>query len=296
MITKKFRRTIRYFFARLFLRISVVIIYFIPFSLFCRLSVFLSKIFYKISNYYRGLAYNNLKVVFPEERKRREILYKSSIHQGKNIAYTFWILAHPHKRKKMINVENKEILDYALSFNKGVIGVTAHIGAFTVLGGVLSNFGYKVNYILRTPRDEKMTSVLGRGLRMQRVYPIFTKPATRCIEKSIEALRRNEILIVLIDQEAGKSGVYVRLFNRYTSAPAGPIIFSLRTEAKIIPMFMLEKNHQHNLVILPEFKLIYKENREKTIFENTQRLIYLVEEIIRKYPDQWSWIDRRWRF
>lgn len=192
-------------------------------------------------------------------------------------------------------LKNPGILDTALNYQCGVIGITAHIGAFTILGGVLAEYGYKVNYILRTPRDEKMKGLLEKGLRMQGVKPIFTKPMVDCVEKAISVLRNNEILIILIDREVGNSGVFVRFFGHYTSAPAGPVIFSLRTGARIIPMFMLRENQRESLLFYPEFKIIYRDNLEKTIFENTQNLISFLEEIIEKYPEQWSWIDRRWR-
>jgi len=290
----KIKRNIRYFFARLFLRIAVVIVYFIPLSFFRRWGVLLSRLFYKFSNHYRNLAYNNLRFVFPEEKEVEKIFYRSSLLLGENIADTFWFLAYPRRRGNLINIEHKEILDWALSFKRGVIGITAHIGAFTILGGALTQQGYKVNCLLRNPRDEKMAGVLERGLRMQGVRSIFTKPSLKCIEEVLESLKNNEILIVLIDQRAGRSGVFVKFFGHYTSVPTGPVIFSLRTGAKIIPMFMIREGQKHNLKIFPEFKIIYKENIEKTIFENTQNLILLIEGVIREYPEQWSWIDRRW--
>ncbi|MGE4358080.1 MAG: hypothetical protein AB7E08_05995, partial [Candidatus Omnitrophota bacterium] len=192
MHIKVIKRTIRYFFARLFLRIGVVIVYFIPLHFLRSLGVLLGRIFYKVSKYYRTIALNNLRVVFPQKKEDdiRNILYRSDILLGENAIDTLWFLAHPSRRKYLACLENREVLDTALSTHKGLIGITAHIGAFTILGGVLREYGYPVNYILRTPRDAKMADVLGRGVRLQGVKPIFTKPAKTCGEKAIEALRR----------------------------------------------------------------------------------------------------------
>ncbi|MCM8784206.1 MAG: hypothetical protein NC818_05490 [Candidatus Omnitrophica bacterium] len=297
MQIRKIERTIRYSFVRLFLRLLAVVVYFIPLSFLRKLGVLLGKIFYKVSKYYRQLALNNLRVVFPQKNnnERRNILYKSTLFLGANTSDTLWFLVHSRRRKNLAYLENRKIIDDALKAHKGIIGITAHIGAFTILGGVLSEYGYPVNYILRTPRDEKMANVLGRGLRMQKVRPIFTKPAIRCVERSIEVLRNNEILIILIDQDAGSSGLFVKFFNRYTSAPAGPVILSLRTGANIIPMFILREQERHKLIVYPEFKIAHKENIERTIFDNTQNLVILLQDVIEQYPEQWSWIDRRWR-
>ncbi|MCM8766094.1 MAG: hypothetical protein NC920_04535 [Candidatus Omnitrophica bacterium] len=297
MEKKKIKRAVRYFLARILLRVAAVCGYFLPLFFTRRFCVFLCKILYRLSRYYRELAFNNLRIVFPEkgEKENKEILLNSLFFLGTNVADTFWFLAHTQKRKNLVNLRNIEILDRALNARCGVVGVTAHIGAFTIIGGVLTQYGYKVNYLLRNPRDEKMKGLLERGLRMQGVSPIFTKPGPSCVEKAIARLRNNEILIILIDQEAGNSGIWVRFFSRYTSAPAGPVIFSLRTHAPIVPMFMLKEGQKMSLSFYPEFKLIPKSNLEKTIFENTQDLISFLEKIIKEYPEQWSWIDRRWR-
>lgn len=272
--------------------------YFVPLSILRWLGVWVGKTFYIFSRRYRKLAEYNLNIAFPERSQeyRESVKKKSFVFLGKNCADSLWFIMRPTRRRRdFVRLEGKHNLDQALEKGKGVICLTAHLGAFTILGGVLAGYGYRMNYLLRTPRDKKMADVLARGLRMQQVRPIFTQPAIKCVEESINVLRDNEILIILIDQDMGEAGVFVNFFGQPASTPAGPVIFSLRTEAKILPMFMLRDNGRHKLWIQSEFRLIYGESSERTIFENTQRLTHLVEEIIRKHPEQWSWFDRRWK-
>lgn len=298
MQLKKIRRLIRDFSARQILRVSVVAIYLVPLPLFRWLGASFGKGFYRFSRRYRELAANNLNIAFGDQGEDylRTIGKESFISMGTNGADSLWFVNRSHrKRRNLVRLVDQVNLDKSLEAGKGVIVVTAHVGIFTILGGVLASYGYCTNYILRTPRDEKMAAVLGRALRMQGVRPIFTQPAIKCVEASISALRRNEILIILIDQDIGDSGIFVKFFGRAASTPAGPVIFSLRTGAKIIPAFMIRDNGRHKLWIHPEFKLIDIESAERTIFKNTQRLTHLVEDVIRGYPQQWSWIDRRWK-
>jgi KDO2-lipid IV(A) lauroyltransferase len=298
MQSKKNIRIIRNYFARLALRAGGAGVLFIPLSFLGIWGEFLGRLFYCFSARYRELAGNNLKLVFPDKKEdeRSQIMKTSFVLLGRNSLETIWFVTRSRKKRiNFIRLEGREFLDFALEERDGVIAVTAHIGAFTILAGALAAYGYCVNCLLRTPRDEKMADVLGRGLRMQNVRPIFTQPALRCVEESIKVLRRNEILIILIDQDIGETGVFVNFFGRPASTPAGPVIFSLRTQAKILPMFMLREDNRHKVLIKPKFNLRYGENAEKTIFENIQRLTQLVENTIREHPHQWSWVDRRWK-
>lgn len=298
MKTKSLVRYIRDFFARLFLRGFGATVFLTPLSLLRCIGKAGGRLFCRFSGRYRGLARENLKIVFPEieEDRLRTIMKDSFTILGENGADSIWFINRSNKkRRNFVNIEGKEFLDAALSRGRGVIAATAHIGAFTILGGILRAYGYRVNYILRTPRDEKMTNVLGRGLRMQEVKPIFTYPVVKCVNDSIGALRRNEILVILIDQDMGRSGVFVNFFGRPASTPAGTLIFSSRTGASIIPMFIIREKEKHKLIIEKEFNLVYGENAEKSVLDNTQRLTHLIEGVIRRYPQQWSWVDRRWK-
>ncbi len=295
---KILKRSIRYFFSRFALRVAGAAAIFLPLALLRWLGVEIGRLFYRVLPRYRNLAAANLEIAFPEKEKeyRSRVSEESFVLMGQGCADSIWFVTRSvRKRKDFITLEGKANLDRAIGSGRGVIGVTAHLGIFTVLGGALASYGYSTNYILRTPRDEKLTNILGRGLRIQGVRPIFTKPAVRCVEESISGLRHNEILIILIDQDMGEAGVFVKFFGRAASTPVGPVIFSLRTGAKIIPMFMVRENHRHKLIIYPAFELLDGENIENTILDNTQRLTSLVENIIREYPRQWSWIDRRWK-
>ncbi len=298
MKTKNFVRYVRDFLARLLLRGFAAAVFFIPLFLLRYVGGAGGRLFCRFSERYRRLARENLKIVFPgiEEDGLRKIMKDSFTMLGENGADSIWFINRSNKkRRNFVDMEGKEFLDAALSQGRGVIAATAHIGAFTILGGTLAAYGYRVNCILRTPRDGKMTNVLGRGLRMQQVKPIFTYPAVKCVNGSIGALRRNEILVILIDQDMGHSGVFVNFFGRHASTPSGTLIFSLRTGASIVPMFMTREKERHKLIIKKEFNLTYGENPERSVLDNTQRLTYLIEEVIRQYPRQWSWVDRRWK-
>ena len=76
----------------------------------------------------------------------------------------------------------------------------------------------------------------------------------------------------------------------------GPTALSLRTGAKIVPMFIIRQpDHTHQLIIDPPFTLEITEDRERDIRINAKRLTEIIESYVRRYPDQWAWLHRRWK-
>ena len=123
-----------------------------------------------------------------------------------------------------------------------------------------------------------------------------TKPKSLAVKRALTSLKRREVLIIPIDQNAGKEGVFVDFFGRLASAPAGPVVFAQRTGAPLVPMCIIrEGRKRHQLIIEPEVPLVNTENKEKDLITNTQKLTKVIEKYVRKYPSQWWWMHNRWK-
>jgi KDO2-lipid IV(A) lauroyltransferase len=116
------------------------------------------------------------------------------------------------------------------------------------------------------------------------------------VANSIKALRNNEFLFIPIDQNFGTAGVFVDFFGKQAATATGPVIFAQRTGAPILPMFIVrEKDDTHRIIIEPPMYIEEKENNAATIQHNISRITKIIEEYIRKYPQEWGWIHRRWK-
>jgi KDO2-lipid IV(A) lauroyltransferase len=146
-------------------------------------------------------------------------------------------------------------------------------------------------------RDEKLNDYFQVRRHSLGVKSIYTKPQDLCIKQSIEVLRKNEILFVQLDQHFGASGsVKVNFFNQAASTATGPVILSLRTEAVILPLFIIRQSDDtHKIVVEEPFLLEKFEDYNKTLQINIQRITDIIEKYIRKYPAEWGWIHRRWK-
>ena len=116
------------------------------------------------------------------------------------------------------------------------------------------------------------------------------------VRRSLQALRKNELVGILLDQNAGDDGIFVEFFGHPASTAPGAAAFAIRTGAAVVPTFgWRNADDSHTIQIDAPVPLIETGDREKDIRENTQRFAKITEDRIRARPDQWFWLHKRWK-
>jgi KDO2-lipid IV(A) lauroyltransferase len=268
--------------------------------------VFFSKIVGILTFYlykkYRERVIGNLFLAFGNEKDSEEIR-----RLAKEIFYhftltpleTIYLLAsgyHFSPFLPSIKIEGKEHLDAALARGKGVIALGAHFGSFMLIGTRLAVEGYPFNLIVNVGRFPKLWGRLAyyQAIVGQQTIPL--KPASTSIKKSINCLHRNEILYIVADEQQRRGGLPVPFFGQVAYTPPGPAIFSLKTGAPILPMFVL-RDDEWNRTLLIRSPLSFERTKDvkKDIERLTHQFTKAIEEIVRQYPNQWAWLNRRWK-
>jgi len=248
----------------------------------------------------RQIAYNNLRIAFGTLKTEREcyeivkIVFRDTVKNALELAKL--ACTDPNFLKEIVSIEGLEHLDKALRQGKGIVALSAHMGNFPIIGSRLILEGYRFSLIARDPKDKILAKTLLDLRTKLGLDSISDKPRKMCVAKSLATLKRNNILFLQIDQNASSQDLWVDFFGWLVPTFRGPVVFSMRTGAPIIPMFMIRDapNH-HKLIIKQPFKLNSTENREKDILHNTARLTKLIESYIKHYPTQWWWFHRRWK-
>jgi KDO2-lipid IV(A) lauroyltransferase len=128
----------------------------------------------------------------------------------------------------------------------------------------------------------------------QKIFP--PKPITTSVKRSLNCLRRNEILYLVADEQQRRGGIPVPFFGQEAFTPSGPALFSLKTGAPILPMAVLRKNRiQWTLIIGQPVEIERTADEKKDIGALTAKFTTAIEDLIRQYPSQWSWLNRRWK-
>jgi KDO2-lipid IV(A) lauroyltransferase len=173
--------------------------------------------------------------------------------------------------------------------------MTAHFGAWELSSFAHAVYGYPLKFVVRpidNPRVEKLISdfrTSSGNTAIQR------RSAAREI---LQALRRNEAVGILFDQNTTQSeGVFAEFFGIPAATTPSIALFALRTGASVVPGFLVwdESLGKHRLRLDPPVNLTDTGNLENDVLENTKLFNKILEDYIRKYPDQWLWIHRRWK-
>jgi len=125
---------------------------------------------------------------------------------------------------------------------------------------------------------------------------ISTQPWRECLKKMLNCLRNNQIICLITDENKRHGGVKVDFFGQNSPTAMGPAVFSLRTGAAIVPMFIIRQNDDtHKLIIEPPLEFNLTGNQAEDIRHITSTFTERIEWYIKTYPTQWFWLHRRWK-
>ena len=252
---------------------------------------------YYILAKYRKITIENLSLAFGHEKAPDEIrrIAKGVFRNlGKSGAE---LVNFPKINKKNINdfvtLKNREVLDSAFRKGKGIIIITAHIGNWELMAAGLRLNDYPGVTVGRKIYFDKYDQYLNYLRKTHDVNVIYRDESPRRI---LKVLKENRIVGIVADQDVDSvEGVFVNFFGQPAYTPAGPAALARATGASLIPVFIIRKEDKHELVVENPIELTETEDKQADLIMNTQKWSDVVESYIRKYPDQWVWMHRRWK-
>lgn len=299
MLTKEAGKRLSRLIARYSLFLCSLIIKFLPAALLYGFAEIVGFLGYSIAARQRKIALESLELAFGKElasARRIGIARECFKNMAKSGLEVFYVLERPEIVEPLVEIQGKQYLDRALAKGNGVIAVSAHFGNFPLELIRLRQDGYKVSVILRRMRDQKVEDFLEQLRKKSGLHSIHSTPRQACVEGSIKALRDNGVLFIQLDQNFGTAGVFVNFFGCQAATATGPVVLGLRTQAAIVPIFIVRSsNRRHKIIIEPEVIIEKKDTQEETLQYNIQRITSIIETYIRKYPQEWGWIHRRWK-
>ena len=248
----------------------------------------------------RKRALQSLNIAFGNEldaHALRKIAIEAYQNLGRNI-FEFLEFYYYHRLNPadFISIEGAEYVDEALKRGKGIICASAHLGNWELMAMHTAALGYSTNIVARRINNAKLDDLMLQ-LRQQTGVGIIMRERRGKINRSvIKVLLNNQLLGILMDQDAKVDGVFVDFFGRPAYTPSGAVALALATGATIIPVFIIRQpGNRHLLKFLPPFNLEITGNKKQDILANTQGLTNIIEDYVRKFPTQWVWMHRRWR-
>jgi Kdo2-lipid IVA lauroyltransferase/acyltransferase len=269
----------------------------LPRSLARALAATVAGLLFALSPKLKKTARFNLRLAFPEleAAQRAKILHKMTRNLG-------WMAAEFARLPKLTkdNIEKLVILDGHENFlaghrlGKGVLYLTGHIGAWELSSFAHALYGYPLHYMARPLDNRRLDDLVNRYRSLSGNAPIFKNESARAM---LKVLKDAGTVGILADQNTMPSeGVFVDFFGTPASTTTGLARVALHTGAAVVPGFAYwdERLRKYRLRFEPPVELTRTGDMDRDILENTQKFTKVLEEIIRKYPDQWVWLHGRW--
>ncbi|HET9232850.1 MAG TPA: lysophospholipid acyltransferase family protein [Candidatus Eisenbacteria bacterium] len=241
----------------------------------------------------REVALINLRASFPEksETECRAIYGRMCELLGITLA-EFARFSKPHALTRRITIENVEAVDRALRAGKGALLVTAHFGNWEVLGGAVAARGYPMTAVGARQRNPLVEELFNRYRQNVGMVSINVD---KNLKPLLQALHEGACVATLADQDGGPDGFFLPFLGRTASVQGGLFRLLARKGIPMVTGFSIREGDRWRGELQdPEFP----EPSEDTEREAARlAAVYAgrVESYVRRYPDHWFWLHRRWR-
>ncbi|HEV2971071.1 MAG TPA: lysophospholipid acyltransferase family protein [Pirellulales bacterium] len=240
----------------------------------------------------------NLRLAFPElsENERRRLARRmwehlflmviEIAHAPRKIHDTTW--------RRYIRFTNQREMMRTLFVDRPKVAVSGHFGNFELAGYTFGLFGFDT-YAVARPLDNRFLDRFVRTFRSARGQHILAKNGSA--GEIAELLERRRTLSVLADQNAGPKGCWVNFFGRPASTHKAIALFSLSNDAPIMVGFARRLGEPLHFEMGTEF-IADPRNlapAERGVKELTQWFTNCLEQVIRRAPEQYWWVHRRWK-
>jgi KDO2-lipid IV(A) lauroyltransferase len=246
----------------------------------------------------RTVGLQNLELAFPEKSiaERQRILRRLYRNLG-------WLLAEFCQMPRYTRENTSGFLRYdglenflaAQARGKGVLILTGHLGAWELSSFYHSLMGHPMSIIIRrldNARVDRLVNAI-RCLHGNRV--LHKDDFARGL---LAAMRHGETVGILMDTNmTPPQGVFVPFFGRQAYTASGLARVALKTGAAVLPGFMVWEEDEQKYVLRfgEEIPLSATGDDEADALANTARFTAIIEAWVRRYPDQWLWVHRRWK-
>jgi len=246
----------------------------------------------------RRVGMRNLEIAFPEKplAKRKRILRGVFTSLGRQLAEVCMFPYYTRENvEKIVVYENFENYERAQTRGKGVLYLTAHLGGWELSAFAHSLYGHPLGVVMRG-MDNPYLDRLIQTLRTMHGNKAIDKD--NFVRGLLAAMKAGETVGILMDTNmTPPQGIFVDFFGVPACTATGLARIALRTDAAVVPGFTVwdPAIRKYKLFFDPALELIRTGNEEADIAANTALFTKVIEKHVRRYPDQWLWVHRRWK-
>ncbi len=276
--------------------VVTTIVRLLPWRLVSGIGRLLGILYYLVDGRRRRVTLDNLGRAFPwrSPRDRRTIARRMFAHFGRLLfdILKFSGLSHEQMLRR-VEWDGDERVRQAQAQGKGYLLVTGHFG-FWEMQGIVHGLHLGPIGVLARPLDNPYLNVMLEQVRQSSGNTVIYRDGA--MRRVLRHLHANLGVGMLIDQHVHTpDGVFVDFFDRPAVTTSSLALLALRTGAPVVPLFAIP---------LPDgrYRMIYehpvqppKDDSAEEVRAFMQRCTDVLEMYVRRYPELWLWMHRRWR-
>lgn len=285
---------------KLFLQFIKVFCWFVghlPLQVNLQIGRVIGRLGFYLDKKHRDIAIRNLTTAFGDTKTANElyVLAKKAFENLGMNSMEFCRL--PYLTEKdlagYIECEGFDSFKEARDKGQGVIFLTGHFGNWELMAIFYALRGYPVDIVVRD-LDNPVVDEFIRWVRTRAGNRAISKG--RSMRELMRVLSKGGIVGVLLDQNVTWSeGVFVNFFNQPACTNKGTALLALASNAAVVPTFIVRDGNRHKIIIGEEIALINTGDRAKDQLRNTALFTEVIEDFVRRYPEQWFWLHQRWK-
>jgi len=252
---------------------------------------------YYLHSRLRNTAYRNLSLAMPEmdDAERTSVVKGVFDNLGRLLGeFSQFPKITPGNIRELVAYQGLENYSAAARKGRGVLFLTGHIGAWELCAFAHGAAGYPLNFLVRPLDNPLIDAMIDRHRCLSGNRTIDKSDAVKPV---LAALRRGEAVGFLIDINTFEDqGVFCDFFEIPACTTSGLAVFALRTDAPVVPAFLIwdQALGKHRLQFEPELPVVRTGDFKEEVRLNTAAFTLVIEQYARRYPDQWLWVHKRW--
>jgi Kdo2-lipid IVA lauroyltransferase/acyltransferase len=253
---------------------------------------------YRIDRRHRGVADDNLRHAFPKmDARERDRIVRGCFHHFTALIVEIARLQrklHVSTWRRCVTLVGARDIVRVLTSGRPAMIVTAHLGNWELAGFTLGLLGFRTHAIART-LDNPYVDAFMRRFRESTGQRVLAKKGD--FDQISELMKSGGILATLADQDAGQRGLFVDFFNRPASTHKAIALMSLEYNAPLIVVgtVRVAAPLRYDVIIEEVIEPADYAGRPDAVKAITQRYTSAIERLIRRCPEQYFWLHRRWK-
>ncbi len=251
---------------------------------------------FRFWGYRRAVALTQLRQAFPDwdEAERRDVAVRA-YQQIATSLFEFMAMDDltPERIRELVDLDDPGVLAPLRAAGRGFIFTTGHFGNFELLGAALTAYGHPLHVVVRqqsNPHVDRLQNAIRARSGVQAIR------ADGSVRQLVKLLRSGGTAAMLPDVNAGLEGVFVEFLGSLASTPPGLAYFAWKLDCPIVPVFLVRQpDGRHVAHVTAAIEPDPALDEPQAVLALTQAHTDRLAEFVRRYPDHWFWVHRRWK-